>query len=286
MAKEKKSTTKTFIITISVIIVIAIAAALIYVIPQSNDTSEPVDNSDVIVNADDSGKKSDSENIDDNKENKKTSNGSDKTESDKKTDDNAVTYKDADIKEETKEAIEEMEEMFPDDLKPAEVEAAPDVDYKRGKVTESSYESEFLGLKFNVPEGWQNVSEEELLHMDMPEGTACELQAYSAEEESNIVIIFEKLPAETITPDIYINSIVSSNQNAPGFEISDVKSDEKIDIAGQQYNVLSYTILQENKTYYQRYFIRQIGDYMAVISASARTADAIDNNILSNFVKY
>ena len=285
MTKEKKTTTKTFIITVSVIIVIAIAAALVYVIPQKNDASKPVDNNEVIVDTDDNGnnKKSDS---DVNNKNEDPSIESEKSGNDTNYNDDTDPYKDADIKEETKEAIEEMEEMFPDDLKPAEVEAAPDVDYKRGKVTESSYESEFLGLKFNVPEGWQIVSEEELLHMDMPEGTACELQAYSAEEESNIVIIFEKLPAETITPDIYINSIVSSNQNASGVEISDVKSDEKIDIAGQQYNVLSYTILQENNTYYQRYFIRQIGDYMAVISASARTADAIDNNILSNFVKY
>lgn len=278
MSKEKNNTNKKIII-VSVIAVILIIAAIAVFVPKSDKNVNTESNKNSVSEA----------------TSKKDSAVSEEAEAPEK-DNNAKknnkaaekkgTADDEAVPEELEEALAEIEEQFPDEIEAVQTEIKPDVDYKKGTVTDTTYESEFVGVKYTAPEGWEIVSQQELDAMEAQTGTACELQAYNPADGSSVNIILEKLPADTITEEMYINSIVNSVEKAAEFDVENISDSETYELAGQTYKVLSFTVSQNDVVYYQKYYVRQKGEYMIVVSAVSQSEDVVNSGIADNFMKY
>lgn len=157
-------------------------------------------------------------------------------------------------------------------------------EYKKGTFTATTYESEFIGIRYTAPDGWALATESELQQIPSNASTTTEMQTLNSLDGSNIMILVEKMSTSNFTMDMYIYSLKSSLQSNGQVTITDIKEDGTYLIAGEEYNVLSYTASQDGVSYSQTVYLRKINSHMIVITVTSASAD--NEELLSNFVKY
>jgi len=128
-------------------------------------------------------------------------------------------------------------------------------DYKRGVLTENGFESKFIDLKFNVPEGFMMATEEYMLQM-MGIGaeitgadkkiieltTVYEMMASAATGYPNVIVMVEKAPFFNITIEQFLDAF---KQNLLDVKTMDYVIDDQItsaDIAGYNYKQMAASL--------------------------------------------
>ncbi len=157
-------------------------------------------------------------------------------------------------------------------------------EYEKGILTDTSYESEFVGVKYTAPDGWVLASESELAELPTDEKTTWEMQAFSSLDGSNIVLATEKLPMKNMTLSMYITFLTNSLKNNDQLTVSDIKEYGTMIIAGEEYHILSYTAIQNGISLTQTFYLRKINTYMIAITVTS--AGTPNEDILSGFEKY
>lgn len=157
-------------------------------------------------------------------------------------------------------------------------------EYEKGTLTATSYESEFIGVKYTAPDGWALASEAELSKMPTDVKTTWEMQAFSSLDGSNVMIAAEKLPTSNMTESMYISSLINTLKNNTMITATNIKEDGSTIIAGEEYKILTYTGTQNGISYTQTFYLRKINTHM--IAVTITSTGTSNEDILSSFVKY
>ena len=175
-----------------------------------------------------------------------------------------------------------------------EAEAISEDDFEKGTVTDTTFESSYLNLKFDLPEGFIMHTEEELLQLtnvsadniglDEDEydyamaNTVYEMMASDLTGTPNIIVMEAKVDIENITDEEYLEQVKVGleSMGATAYEIED--DNETVSIAGQDYLSFTATTEVSGISMTQEYYTRKIGNRMAsiIVSYDDNTIDEKD----------
>ena len=182
-----------------------------------------------------------------------------------------------------------------DEPAPSETPAAS---YAPGTLSETGFDSEYLGLSFRIPEGSDFVmsTKEELdaqidaemknQGVDMEEAGdmyTYEMMAVSLEDGANAIVSTERVPFGNITPELYL-STVGKSLEASGYTLGDL---ETVQLAGRDFAKLSTTMSAGGADTIQDYYSTKQDDRIVSITVTyaSGTEDKIES-LLAAFAPY
>ena len=195
-----------------------------------------------------------------------------------------VPGKEDDDEEDTEEATEKKAEAV--------------ANFKRGKTKNGVYTSEYSGLKFKVPDGWNCATEEEILSMmnlamditgneetfnsELVEQASIYDFYAKGEDGRNVMIAYENLDVSTalegaseiIDEEMYIENMKSNLSKVVGVTYSDISDSEKVELAGQEFYKYTQTATYDSMGGYsvkQTYYIKKYGELMMFIVFTSST---------------
>ena len=158
--------------------------------------------------------------------------------------------------------------------------------FKKGTISENGWESEFLGLRYTVPEGMIMTTEEELNSMmgisqEILSEDFSELQLQYAEMKSvyemmstdetgitNVVITIEKLPTSNMEAKQYIKAVEKALSQVSTINYVVESDDEVADIAGNEWTIIKCTADYNGTSMHQKQYIRVVDDRAAAITVT------------------
>ncbi len=210
-----------------------------------------------------------------------------------------VTKVEEEVKEEVKEIAEETAEKVVDEVK----EAVKDVDYERGIVSETGYESEWMGLRFTAPEGFIMATEDELLSlMGMSKemlsedfnslqlkyaemSSIYEFMCVAPDQSANINVASEKLMLSNITEEQYVEVLKTQLANLAAMDITIDDKAETATLGGIDFTKLTSKVQYEGNSMYQEYYLRKHNGKM-IVMAVTYTDEAAKDKIMNGFGAY
>lgn len=202
-------------------------------------------------------------------------------------------------KDEKEDSDEDETEPEEDETEPEEDEtesttektitAAKGTDFKRGTVDGDVYTSDYSGVKFTLPSGWEFMSDEDVLAtmnvgLDMTDSNfTAELMeqvaiydavANNPATQESIIIMYENIsktvpdPDNFTVEDYYDSALKSASQMMNGVTITGDDKTETVDIGGTEY--IKYDMLTSYDDYgfelTQTYLGRKIDNFIFVIA--------------------
>ena len=171
-------------------------------------------------------------------------------------------------------------------------------EFSMGEWNDNVYTNDFLGLKFNLPEGWVYSSDEEIAEM-MNLGTELlnDDQKVAAEvsklnnayyivandpNTGNSVSIISEKPIMEISTDYYINQLKTqlSSVDSIKYEIGETSKEKVGDI---QCDTLTVSASMLNQTITQKYYVYKLDKYFVGIIVTATSGEENINNIIKSF---
>jgi hypothetical protein len=169
--------------------------------------------------------------------------------------------------------------------------------YKRGKLTETGFESKYIDIKFTLPEGYIMATEEDMLER-MGIGadiigvekkvveltTVYEMMASMFTGYPSVIITVEKLLYSNITTEQYLEVLRTTllNVDIMNYEIDNQFT--SVNLAGYNYSQLSSSIPRLNV--FQNYLVRKQGNRMIgfVITYTSDTEQELET-LMNGFSK-
>ena len=204
--------------------------------------------------------------------------------------DRPTHVEDASTPEAKKPPVEEKEE-------PAQ--ASADGSYVRGTLTDTSFESEHLNLKFTVPDGFIMGTEDEILNMmdmgadilDLDQkmvdfamiSTVYEMLVSSPFGVPNLILMAEKQMLRNVTEDQYLEALKSQLVNVSGMDYQFDSEITDATIAGQKYRKLTTDVEAYGQAMIQDYIFRKLDDRMVgfIITYTEETRSEMEKLINS-----
>lgn len=172
------------------------------------------------------------------------------------------------------------------------------VEFSMGSWSDNVYTNDFLGLKFNLPDGWKYSSDEEIAEM-MNLGTellndeqkvaaevsklnsAYYMVANEPNTGDNVSIISEK-PSMEVTTEFYINQLKTqlSSVDSIKYEIGETSKET---VAGKECDTLTVTASMSGVKMVQRYYIYKVDKYVVCIISTSTSGEQKINEIMKNF---
>lgn len=162
--------------------------------------------------------------------------------------------------------------------------------YEAGKIVGNVYEGSF-GIKFEKPENWEYLTDEEIKMIPTQEGVHYDLGCQNAESGSNVFVMYEDLIAvagnATISEEQYIN-VITQGLVGNGFWVTD---SGKANIGGKEFQYVTAMIdnsdspeIEESEviSIEQSSYIRKEGEVMISVIAMAFNEDNTED-IMKNF---
>lgn len=171
-------------------------------------------------------------------------------------------------------------------------------EFSMGKWENNVYTNDFLGLKFNLPEGWSYSSDEEIAKMmDLGTDLLNDEQKMAAEVSkltsayymvandpntgNNVVLLSEK-PLIDLTVDSYLNQLKNQLTSVDSIKY-EMGEEGKETIANKEFTTLTSTATMNNVTMIQKYYVYKLDKYFVSIIATSTTKDAGINEIIRSF---
>lgn len=167
-----------------------------------------------------------------------------------------------------------------------------------GEWKNNTYENEFLGIKFNLPEGWVYSSDKEIAQMmnigtellnDDQKATAelakltsvTYVVANNPNTGSNVTIMSEK-PVMEVTTEYYINQLKTqlAAVESINYEIGNISKET---VAGREYDTLTVTANVSGIELTQKYFVYKMDEYFVCLLITTTNGDTDINNIVKSF---
>lgn len=158
------------------------------------------------------------------------------------------------------------------------------VEFSMGEWNDNTYTNDFLGLKFNLPQGWTYSSDEELeqSNKQMKEQNGVYyVSAIDSSTGNNINIFSEKI-ATDVTIESYMNELKTqlSALESITYEIGETSKEK---ISGKECQTLEMVATISGIEVIQKYFTYQVDEYIvSIITTSVTGEDAIDQ-IMKSF---
>lgn len=172
------------------------------------------------------------------------------------------------------------------------------VEISMGNWNNNVYTNDFLGLKFNLPEGWTYSSDEEIAEMmnlgaellNDDQKAAAELAkltsvtyvvANNPNTGNNVTIMSEK-PAMEVTTEYYINQLKTqlAAVESINYEIGNISKET---VAGREYDTLTVTANVSGIELTQKYFVYKMDEYFVCLLITTTNGDTDINNIVKSF---
>ncbi|MDR1693551.1 MAG: hypothetical protein LBR72_09380 [Oscillospiraceae bacterium] len=175
--------------------------------------------------------------------------------------------------------------------------------YERGTLSETGYESRYMGLRFIAPEGFTMATAEEIdtlmnagaEALGLEEGiidlanltTVYEMMVSAPLGVPNVVVMAEKPLLNGLTPDQYLEALKIQLTNLPAMSYSVEGRITPAVVAGQTYSKLTATLEMEGISMVQDYYVRKAGERFAalIVSYSAETESEM-RTLLDGFTTY
>ncbi len=179
-----------------------------------------------------------------------------------------------------------------------EEEKTESKEFSMGKWENNVYTNDFLGLKFNLPEGWSYSSDEEIAEMmDLGTDLLNDEQKMAAEVSkltsayymvandpntgNNVVLLSEK-PLIDLTVDSYLSQLKNQLTSVDSIKY-EMGEEGKETIANKEFTTLTSTATMNNVTMIQKYYVYKLDKYFVSIIATSTTKDAGINEIIRSF---
>jgi len=177
------------------------------------------------------------------------------------------------------------------------------IEYKKGVLTETSFESEFIGIRFILPEGFVMATAEDIDEM-MGIGaeiagldqktvdyanltTVYEMMASSPTGSPNVIVLAEKLVLRGITEDQYIKTLKEQLLSLSAMDYSFDDEITSVNIAGKEYKKLTVSANANGVDIMQNYIIRKADNRMVgfITTYTDDNTEALDE-LMSGFSAY
>jgi len=175
--------------------------------------------------------------------------------------------------------------------------------YEKGTLTNTTFESEYLDLKFTLPEGYVLATEAEMkersaqgaqlaqfdsnAYDDAMENTVHEMQTASATGNPNIIILVEKTSIGISNVDAYIVNLKQQLANIKEIKYEIEAAIEEITFVGKSYKKVAANAEFDEVKLNQEYYIRKQDNRIVsiIISFTSDTKEQKDQ-LLSAFSSY
>lgn len=167
------------------------------------------------------------------------------------------------------------------------------VSFKKGTLTDTSYENEFFNIKFTLPENFFMPTLEEMkeqiktannaLGIRSTASSAIEMGVYSNSGGTNLQVMAEKV-FRSMSEDSYLNTS-QSNMSTLGVDISagDITTEK---IAGQKFRHLRLTLSMGYQQVQEDLYVRKKDNYMLTLILVHVSDDSNEGNtLLKSFTK-
>lgn len=146
----------------------------------------------------------------------------------------------------------------------------PEVEYERGILTDTTYESKFIGLRFKASGNWVLLSADEAKKQS---SEACEMMATCASVGGTIQIATEELITDKITVDNYIDSVKeqlvgNADVVKSGVKVTSVDKIGTENILDDEYTAAIAKMKIKGIDAEQKWFLRKKKDRMICIAIS------------------
>lgn len=177
------------------------------------------------------------------------------------------------------------------------------VEYTKGTVTDTTFESKFLNLKFALPEKFTMVSEEELdsyvqfaaekMYSDdaktmIDYAKASVVYEVMAKNDlgSSVSIVVENLNGKDVSIEQYIE-IAEKQLTSTGLAYTFADSTTKETVAGNEYTRLDATVEANGASMTQNMYFQKIGERMVLMTYSYTPDSEADFQIMKDaFTSY
>jgi hypothetical protein len=146
-------------------------------------------------------------------------------------------------------------------------------DYKRGTLTENSFESKYLDIKFTLPQGFLMATEEDILQMmgigaDITGAnkkileltTVYEMMASAATGAPNVILMIEKPLLSSITIEQYFDAVKKGLLKVDSLDYAIDDQITSVEVAGYSYKQMTAGLPSLNIL--QNYIFRKQGGRM------------------------
>ena len=178
-------------------------------------------------------------------------------------------------------------------------------EYKKGTLTETEFESEYLDLRFTPPEGFILLTEDEMyaalglgaeivdLDPDLLEYAIntgiYEMMAVEATGKTSVFLFADKPMIIDITVEQHFEGLKYQLKRltAAGIEYEIEDEIVSVEIAGQSYKQFTVSMLEHGENTVQKYFLRKVGNRIGgfVVSNTADTEEFVDA-LMAGFTKF
>ena len=171
-------------------------------------------------------------------------------------------------------------------------------EFSLGSVEGTKYYNDFLGMGFDLPDGWNFYSNEEIASLNKTTtdaldnnlasliNTATIFYAMQASDNSgnSVNINFEKLPQKDITEEAYVeNSLSSLEAGLKQIGYTSVTADKvSINLLGETHTGVNVVATSATVTVHEKIICIKLGDYMANMTVATVNKDTT-NTILAQF---
>ena len=176
-------------------------------------------------------------------------------------------------------------------------------EYVKGSFTETEFASQYLDLKFILPEGFVMATEEEMREMmglgseimdldsDLVEyamlTTVYEMMALNIDGSTNVIVFSEKLSLRNITVEQYFAVLKSQLQEIFGMECEIDDDIVSVEIAGCNYEQMTVSVSVNGVDILQQYVLRKIDDRMVgFLTTTTHGEEDVLSTLMEGFSKY
>lgn len=171
-------------------------------------------------------------------------------------------------------------------------------EFSLGEWKDDVYTNNFLGLKFNLPNGWTYYSKEEMADiMNLSEDvlndeqkavvevskltTAYYMMSSDPNTGSSIAILSEK-PAMDVTTEFYINQLKNQVLNVYSAKC-EINGTSKEKVGNREYDTLTLTASVSGNEVMQRYYVYKMDKYFICILATKVMGETTIEEMMQSF---
>ena len=171
-------------------------------------------------------------------------------------------------------------------------------EFSMGEWKNNVYTNDFLGLKFNLPEGWSYSSDEEIAKMmdlgvdllndeqkmesEVAKLTSVYYMVANDPNTGNSVVLLSEKPLIDLTVDSYLNQLKNQLTSVDSINY-EMGEEGKETIANKEFATLTATATMNNVKMIQKYYVYKLDKYFVSIIATSTTQDTGINEIIRNF---
>ena len=170
--------------------------------------------------------------------------------------------------------------------------------FSMGEWKGNTYSNEFLGLKFNLPQGWAYSSDEEIAQMmnvgaellnddqkiaaELAKLTSVYYMVANNPNTGDSVSILSEKPMMDVTTEYYLDQLKTqlAAVESMNYEIGDTSKEK---VSGKEFETLTVTASMSGIEVAQKYYVCKMDEYFVCIIATSTSGETGINDMIKSF---